>query len=153
MLIISNGMPKSASSLMYYYTQQLIRELHADNGCKFMEELIEAGELPGRGCFVQVLDESSIDKLLGVCRRYGPTVVKAHHELTPFLAELIRKSVVAVTFTYRDRAGNDLGPTPAPNQIKIVDVLLTVAQQLPQNDQPVSRTYSARIICRNLVLQ
>jgi type IV pilus assembly protein PilW len=62
-------------------------------------------------------------------------------------------NVTDLTFTYRDRAGNDLGPTPAPNQIKIVDVLLTVAQQLPQNDQPGSRTYSARVICRNLVLQ
>jgi type IV pilus assembly protein PilW len=62
-------------------------------------------------------------------------------------------NVTNLTFTYRDRAGKDLGPTPVPDQIKIVDVLLTVAQQVPRNEQPVSRTYSARIICRNLVLQ
>ncbi len=63
------------------------------------------------------------------------------------------ENVTDLTFTYRDRAGTDLGPTPVPDQIKIVDVLLTVAQQVPRKEQPVSRTYSARIICRNLVLQ
>ena len=62
-------------------------------------------------------------------------------------------NVTNLTFTYRDRAGKDLGPTPVPDQIKIVDILLTVAQSVPQNEQPVSRTYSARIICRNLVIQ
>jgi type IV pilus assembly protein PilW len=62
-------------------------------------------------------------------------------------------NVTDLTFTYRDSAGSDLGPTPVPAQIKTVDILLTVAQRVPRNQNPVSRTYSARIICRNLVLQ
>ena len=66
---------------------------------------------------------------------------------------LLVDNVADLTFTYRDSAGRDLGPAPAPADIRIVDILLTVAQRVPQNETPVSRTYSARIICRNLVLQ
>lgn len=62
-------------------------------------------------------------------------------------------NVTNLTFTYRDSSGNDLGPTPVLADIKTVDILLTVAQRVPRNQNPVSRTYSARIICRNLVLQ
>jgi type IV pilus assembly protein PilW len=66
---------------------------------------------------------------------------------------LLVDNVTDLTFTYRDSAGRDLGPAPVLADIKIVDILLTVAQQVARNQNPVSRTYSARIILRNLVLQ
>ncbi len=60
--------------------------------------------------------------------------------------------VTNLSFSYRDGDGVDLGPAPNLADIKTVEIFLTVAQLVPQNQNPVSRTYSARIICRNLGL-
>ncbi len=60
--------------------------------------------------------------------------------------------VTNLSFSYRDGDGVDLGPAPNLADIKTVEIFLTVAQLVPQNQNPVSRTYSTRIICRNLGL-
>lgn len=60
--------------------------------------------------------------------------------------------VTNLSFSYRDGDGVDLGPAPNLADIKTVEIFLTIAQLVPQNQNPVSRTYSARIICRNLGL-
>jgi type II secretory pathway pseudopilin PulG len=62
------------------------------------------------------------------------------------------KNVTELTFTYRDREGNDLGPTPNLERIRTVEILLIVALRSGREQQPVSRTYSSRVICRNLGL-
>jgi len=61
-------------------------------------------------------------------------------------------NVTGLTFTYRDGDGNDLGPTPNLEKIRTVEILLTVAQRSGREQQPLSRTYSSRVICRNLGL-
>lgn len=60
--------------------------------------------------------------------------------------------VTNLSFSYRDGDGVDLGPAPNLADIKTVEIFLTIAQLVPQNQNPVSRTYSTRIICRNLGL-
>jgi type II secretory pathway pseudopilin PulG len=59
--------------------------------------------------------------------------------------------VTDLTFSYLDKSGNDLGGAPDPASIKTVEILLTVAQPAGRGET-LSRTYSSRIICRNLGL-
>jgi prepilin-type N-terminal cleavage/methylation domain-containing protein len=61
-------------------------------------------------------------------------------------------NVTNLTFNYFDRNGDFLGPTPDLAQIKTVEIFLTVQQRPGREKQPVIRTYSSRIICRNLGL-
>jgi type II secretory pathway component PulJ len=60
--------------------------------------------------------------------------------------------VTDLTFVYFDSSGKDLGEDPDLSQIKTVDIFLTVEQRPGRERKPVSRTYSARVICRNLGL-
>jgi type IV pilus assembly protein PilW len=60
--------------------------------------------------------------------------------------------VTDLTFTYFDSNGEDLGEDPDLSLIKTVDIFLTVEQRSGREKRPVSRTYSARVICRNLGL-
>ena len=61
-------------------------------------------------------------------------------------------NVLDLTFTYFDGLGNDLGDEPDPAEIRVVEIELTVAQPAGR-DRAVERTYSTRVICRNLGLQ
>lgn len=61
-------------------------------------------------------------------------------------------NVTDLTFAYFDSNGEDLGEDPDLNLIKTVDIFLTVEQRSGREKRPVRRTYSARVICRNLGL-
>jgi prepilin-type N-terminal cleavage/methylation domain-containing protein len=60
--------------------------------------------------------------------------------------------VTNLTFNYFDRNGDPLGPTPEVEDIKIVQIFLTVQQRPGRERRPLIRTYSSRVICRNLGL-
>jgi prepilin-type N-terminal cleavage/methylation domain-containing protein len=61
------------------------------------------------------------------------------------------ENVLDLTFTYFDELGNDLGGAPDPAEIRTVEIELTAAQAAGR-DRAVDRTYSTRVICRNLGL-
>ena len=61
-------------------------------------------------------------------------------------------NVTDLSFAYLDSNGNDLGEDPDLNLIKTVDIFVTVERRSGREKRPVQRTYSARVICRNLGL-
>ena len=61
-------------------------------------------------------------------------------------------NVTDLTFAYLDSNGEDLGEAPDLDLIKTVDIFVTVEQRSGREKRPVRRTYSARVICRNLGL-
>ncbi len=61
-------------------------------------------------------------------------------------------NVTDLSFVYFDSNGDDLGEDPDLNLIKTVDIFLTVERRSGREKRPVRRTYSARVICRNLGL-
>ena len=61
-------------------------------------------------------------------------------------------NVSNLTFNYFDQNGDLLGPAPDPALIKTVEIFLTVQQRPGRERRPVIRTYSSRVICRNLGL-
>ncbi len=60
--------------------------------------------------------------------------------------------VTDLSFAYLDSNGDDLGEDPDLNLIKTVDIFVTVERRSGREKRPVRRTYSARVICRNLGL-
>ena len=60
--------------------------------------------------------------------------------------------VIDLSFAYLDSNGDDLGEDPDLNLIKTVDIFVTVERRSGREKRPVRRTYSARVICRNLGL-
>ena len=61
-------------------------------------------------------------------------------------------NVTDLSFAYLDSNGDDLGEEPDLNLIKTVDIFVTVERRSGREKRPVRRTYSARVICRNLGL-
>lgn len=104
MLVLSNSMCKSASSVVCWYTDQLVFYTFKQNGCEAVRELIAGGEIVGSDIFVnQQLDKATIDRLIGVAEEHGPTVVKVHcFELTEYLRKQIESGKVLATFCFRD---------------------------------------------------
>jgi prepilin-type N-terminal cleavage/methylation domain-containing protein len=60
--------------------------------------------------------------------------------------------VTDLTFNYYDANGDLLDAAPEVSDIRTVEIFVTVQQRPGRERQPVSRTYSSRIICRNLGL-
>ena len=60
--------------------------------------------------------------------------------------------VTDLTFNYFDQNGDLLDAAPDVADIRTVEIFLTVQQRPGRERRPVSRTYSSRVICRNLGL-
>ena len=60
--------------------------------------------------------------------------------------------VTDLTFNYFDQNGDLLEAAPDVDQIRTVEIFLTVEKRPGRERRPVSRTYSSRVICRNLGL-
>ena len=103
MLIFSNSMCKSASTLMWWYTERIVYHAHQNNGGAALRELTNSGEVPGADAFVDhPLTDEKIDRLLALAKNNGPTVVKVHCFLTPYLRQVLLQAGAMVTFCYRD---------------------------------------------------
>ncbi len=97
-------MCKSASSVVCWYTDQLVFYSFKTNGCKAVRDLIAAGEIAGTDNFVdQQLDETTIARLIDVAEKHGPIVVKVHcFELSDYLRKQIESGTIIATFCFRD---------------------------------------------------
>lgn len=103
MLIFSNSMCKSASTLIWWYTEKLVYATHPKNGGAALRELTDSGELAGGGGYIaHPLTEEKIDRLIELAKNQGPTVVKVHCFLTPYLREVLESGDAMATFCYRD---------------------------------------------------
>ena len=102
MLIVSNGMPKSGTSLFFHYTKQLLASQCPSQGQLKISELVRAGELQGTGDFVGNLDDRSLEILCELARKSGPLVVKTHAPQSPLLNSLLDEGALKVTFGHRD---------------------------------------------------
>ncbi len=102
MLVLSNSMCKSASSVLFWYTRQLVEKLLSANAQQKLVELTASGELPGVNEFVNPVTPKVLDRLVRLADEFGPTVVKTHTPPTPYLQALIEQGIVKVTFCFRD---------------------------------------------------
>ena len=60
--------------------------------------------------------------------------------------------VTDLTFNYFDQNGDLLDAAPDVGDIRTVEIFVTVQQRPGRERRPVRRTYSSRVICRNLGL-
>lgn len=102
MFILSNAMGKSASSVLFWYTRELVQRTFPENGIQYVRDMNKANKFRGIGNFVNPLDDDSVDRLLEISRQQGPIVVKSHSSLSPRIEALINRGDIVATFAYRD---------------------------------------------------
>jgi hypothetical protein len=102
MLVINNGMAKSASTLLYSHTLTLVQAACPRNGQDALRALTRSGSVRGTGDFISSLDDFAVDQLVRVAAEHGPVVVKTHGRLTPRLEVLLREGTIKATFNHRD---------------------------------------------------
>lgn len=98
MIIISTGIPKSATTLIKRWQEQLIEIESPENG---MTAFIERN-VTGYGSFVVKLDENVFRTILDVEQEVGSLIVKMHAGPCAFSDRLIAEHGAKVTCCYRD---------------------------------------------------
>lgn len=103
MLILSNSLCKSASTITWWYKTELINRTTPVNGNSGLIEFVNSGAVPGQGIFINdPLTDQSLDRLIEYARQNGPTVVKTHCHMTPYLEQMIREEKIVATYAHRD---------------------------------------------------
>ena len=103
MLILSNSIIKSASTVTWWYKTELIDRTTPANGHGGFHDFVNSGAIPARGNFIDdPIEDQTLDQLMEYARQNGPTVVKAHCLMTPYLDQMIRDKKILATFAHRD---------------------------------------------------
>lgn len=102
MIVISCSIPKSASTLLFEYTQQLIILSQRRNGQDALLELSMLDKIRGSGGFVDLIDYNTTKSLLRINRKHGPVVVKIHGPPNTYIPCLIKRGQAKATFIHRD---------------------------------------------------
>jgi hypothetical protein len=102
MVILSNGLPKSGSSLICGLTADLLGAAVPRNGLDALRRATAAGEAVGRDLFVRSLDRSTLELLDRIAESEGPVVVKVHHRLTSSLRRGLDGGRLRATMIHRD---------------------------------------------------
>ena len=95
MIIISCGLPKSASTITHVYTQELVLASGIRNGQNKLNKIFEEG-------YVHHLGITNTLRLLFIHAFYGNIVVKTHTSPSPFVKLLILLKIAKATYTTRD---------------------------------------------------
>jgi hypothetical protein len=106
MIIISNGLQKSGSSLAYIYSM-FFAQGHFGAYARFAEEAVagalESGRLKGiKKRFIHHIGEEELTILSEIADQAGPVLVKTHTPINPALAKALENGRVRMTYTHRD---------------------------------------------------
>lgn len=94
MIVISSSMPKSGSTLVCNYQEDMLDVAGIRSGQAYLREAFD-------GRYVH-LDLPAIIRLVWISLRYGTTVVKTHYQPNVWIRLLIRLGLAKVTYCYRD---------------------------------------------------
>jgi hypothetical protein len=105
LILISNGLPKSGSTLSHFYNIFLLNERFGAYATFAREAIFEATRekrLKGVWNFVEDIREDELKVLSEIAVKEGPVLVKTHCSSNQALTEAIRTGLVRMTYTIRD---------------------------------------------------
>ena len=102
LIILSNGMAKSGSSLLTHYMIGMVKRVFPNNGMKALARATREGKLAGKGYYVRRLGQRGLGLLEQIGEQEGPLVVKLHFDTLPLFTDSLRSGRVKMTFTIRD---------------------------------------------------
>ncbi len=95
MIIINSGIPKSGTSLLVAYQNDLIRSASPCHG-------IDEWQRHSHGGYVQTIDDAAAQTLRRVHDGHGDFVVKTHTGPTGAIRQLIHDGTARASFSFRD---------------------------------------------------
>jgi len=103
MLILSNGIPKSGSTLFSWFQKDILMHSFPKNGQKLFEQSVRDKRIDGIGHFVgNIKDKTTLDNLITFSEKNGPFLVKCHTSITNDIKEAVKSKKAIVTLTHRD---------------------------------------------------
>ncbi len=103
MLILSNGIPKSGSTLFSWFQKDILMHSIPKNGQELFEQSVNEKHIDGIGHFAENIEDKSIlEKLISISEENGPFLVKCHTSITDDLKEAVKSGKIIVTLTHRD---------------------------------------------------
>jgi len=102
MLVISNGAPKSGTTLYYYYTRNLVQRNFETTSHDVLRDLTKRGKLPGIGNFLREINPRILTELQAIVQENGPLVIKVHEPANRNLLEQLQNKSILMTYGHRD---------------------------------------------------
>ncbi|MFC1452220.1 sulfotransferase domain-containing protein [Verrucomicrobiota bacterium] len=103
MIVLSNALAKSGSTLLFACTRDLVKAATQRNGQDVLSVWIQDGRVHGMGeGYVHAVDFPTTKALLTIDRRYGSIVTKCHTGVTPMMRSLAESGRAKVTYIHRD---------------------------------------------------
>lgn len=101
MIILSNSIPKSGSSLLHRYTMDITYGRIGAASPAFLLEKIRSGEFPGRGGFVSDISKEILEALITLSDNQK-IVVKTHAKYIPEFKDYINSGELMITYIIRN---------------------------------------------------
>lgn len=98
LVIISNGMPKSASTLLYNYLLGIVEQEFPDNG----NALLRKSTDNRNGMFFEHVDENSLRLFEEVAGVKSPVLFKTHFRFEAGFRKILEKENYKILYTVRD---------------------------------------------------
>lgn len=102
MIVISYSLPKSASTVLFEYTQDLIENAFPENGNEELVRRTEVGAVLGNGGSVPNFEDKNMQEFLSILTDCGPFAVKTHCKLSDNVKHLVETGKAKVTIVHRD---------------------------------------------------
>jgi predicted glycoside hydrolase/deacetylase ChbG (UPF0249 family) len=102
LIVMSNGMVKSGSTLLTQYMLAMLKRAFPTNGQQALIKATKAGKLTGVGYFLRKLDENDLSLVEQIAIHEGPVLIKIHLDVRPLLIDALRSGRIKMTFTHRD---------------------------------------------------
>jgi hypothetical protein len=103
MILISNGLPKSGTSLTFLYTMFLFKEHFGTYSEEAVAAAIENGRLKGHAKrFIHKIGMEELQELSNIARHHGPVLIKTHTAPNAHLVEAIKDGRAHMTYVDRD---------------------------------------------------
>jgi len=102
MIYLSASLPKSASTLLYAYTEEMLHASGRRNGQAALRRLIQEGRLQGVDTFLEHVRFKEVLYLLWLNLWNGDVLIKTHAAPGFWVRQLVRLGLMRASYIYRD---------------------------------------------------
>ncbi len=102
MIYLSASLPKSGSTLLYTYTEQMLIARGQRHGQDALRRVIKAGRLNGVDTYLEHIGLREVLFALWLSFRYGHILIKTHAAPGFWVRQMIRMGMMRASYIYRD---------------------------------------------------
>ena len=102
MIVAVNGIPKTGSSLMYFYIREIISSFYSKANIDWIYKQTESGSIQGKKGFISNPTDDILESIYKHSTILNPIPIKTHIGFNPQLESFVFQEKLKMILTYRD---------------------------------------------------